>query len=144
MRCPKCKTKTLVEVKTTGGVPLDRCKQCKGVWSDAGELEALLDSAAQHLDVSADSHLIGPPCPRCGDAMRVFYYPGTYVSVDVCPDCRGLWFDAGELNEVKVVRRKLMREGKLKAGSRAPRPTGAKASIIDFINNAIADLSQFD
>ena len=144
MWCPKCKTRTLVEVKTTGGVPVDRCTRCKGVWFDAGELEDLLDAAAQYLDVPRKSHLIDPPCPRCGKAMRVFYYPGTYVSADICPDCRGLWFDAGELKEVKVVRRKLKAEGKLEAESRTQRPTGAKRTIIEFINNAIADLSQFD
>ena len=38
--CPRCEGPTLVEI-VLDGVPVDRCRQCHGVWLDAGELEAL-------------------------------------------------------------------------------------------------------
>lgn len=42
MRCPKCGG----HLETLGheGVEIDRCKDCKGIWLDAGELESLVES----------------------------------------------------------------------------------------------------
>ena len=40
-------------------------------------------------------------CPSCGDALRRSDV-GEYgsVALDVCPNCRGTWFDAGELDQL--------------------------------------------
>lgn len=35
-------------------------------------------------------------CPKCGAAMGQVAYEG--VVADRCSDCKGLWFDAGELD----------------------------------------------
>jgi len=37
-------------------------------------------------------------CPKCREPLIVVEYEG--VEVDHCPDCRGTWFDAGELELV--------------------------------------------
>ena len=41
MLCPKCGTK-LVE-RTFRGVVIDECADCKGIWLDKGEMEALTE-----------------------------------------------------------------------------------------------------
>lgn len=42
-------------------------------------------------------------CPKCGADLqeREFHH----VKVDVCPECKGMWLDAGELDLVKYVDR---------------------------------------
>ena len=42
MKCPKCGG-DLAE-RDTGGVKIDQCGDCKGVWLDAGELELVRDT----------------------------------------------------------------------------------------------------
>jgi Zn-finger nucleic acid-binding protein len=36
-----------------------------------------------------------PVCPRCDTALFILEFKG--IEVDFCHQCRGLWFDAGEL-----------------------------------------------
>lgn len=40
-------------------------------------------------------------CPKCGADLqeREFHH----VKVDVCPECKGMWLDAGELDMMKYV-----------------------------------------
>jgi uncharacterized protein len=42
-------------------------------------------------------------CPKCGADLqeREFHH----VKVDVCPECNGMWFDAGEVDMIKYVDR---------------------------------------
>lgn len=56
---------------------------------------------ATHLKKSAEiearlaerrSHFM--KCPRCGADLEVEHYSG--IEVERCPECQGLWFDAGE------------------------------------------------
>lgn len=37
-------------------------------------------------------------CPKCGDDLEVTHLAG--VEVDLCPDCGGLFLDAGELDKI--------------------------------------------
>jgi uncharacterized protein len=37
-------------------------------------------------------------CPKCGMGLTEINYMG--ITVDKCSECRGLWFDAGELRSV--------------------------------------------
>ena len=37
-------------------------------------------------------------CPLCNVAMREV--PRRGVRIDVCPECRGVWLDAGELEKL--------------------------------------------
>ena len=37
-------------------------------------------------------------CPLCGVPMREV--PRRGVRIDVCPECRGVWLDAGELEKL--------------------------------------------
>ena len=54
--------------------------------------------AQDKADASAErkSHLMR--CPKCGGHLVTTKLKG--VQIDQCPDCHGIWFDAGELDVV--------------------------------------------
>ena len=37
-------------------------------------------------------------CPKCGADLRTEEYHG--IQVDLCPECSGMWLDAGEAEEL--------------------------------------------
>lgn len=41
-------------------------------------------------------------CPKCGADLAEQEYH--HVKVDVCPDCKGMWFDGGEIELIGRVR----------------------------------------
>jgi uncharacterized protein len=53
-------------------------------------------------------------CPKCGADLREERF--SEVAVDICPDCRGMWLDAGELE--------LLRQ--------APKSGGVMNDFLDF------------
>jgi Zn-dependent protease with chaperone function/Zn-finger nucleic acid-binding protein len=103
MKCPSCDRPSLVETMTKGGVLVDVCKTCKGVWLDRGEvfffsrkpreLEQLLESAA------TDSAPSTRHCPRCQVNLVEEPFLRRDLIVDHCPECEGYWFDSGELQK---------------------------------------------
>ncbi len=52
MQCPSC-TSVLLMMSERQGVEIDYCPQCRGVWLDRGELDKLLDRAAEQKAPSA-------------------------------------------------------------------------------------------
>jgi Zn-finger nucleic acid-binding protein len=106
MRCPKCRAD--MEVVTVAGQEVDRCLQCRGLWFDAGELEALADSgAAGKLDTGTarEGRLYNTiddyRCPRCGGDMARRTDPKqTHIWYETCGACDGSFFDAGEFRDL--------------------------------------------
>ena len=100
MACPR-DAAPLAQVSVEG-VAIDRCAGCKGAWFDATELRRVardreLEKLAAHVgSYPAQS---GFACPRCGGAC-VASFVGD-VEVDTCTACRGVWLDAGELDEAR-------------------------------------------
>lgn len=47
-------------------------------------------------------------CPRCADELREV--PKSGVLIDVCPRCRGVWLDRGELEKIMVTARDYHKE----------------------------------
>ncbi len=45
--------------------------------------------------MNLDSKLL---CPNCADVLMVLERAG--VEVDICPKCRGVWLDRGELEKI--------------------------------------------
>jgi len=66
MRCPRCEV--LLEMRERGGVVLERCPSCRGVWIDQGELECLVSQAVTELKVAASL----PPEARLARERRWF------------------------------------------------------------------------
>ena len=81
---------------------VDRCTRCGGTWFDEAELRRVahdreVEKLAAHVgNFPAAS---GFECPRCEGAC-VAAFVGE-VQVDTCTVCRGVWLDAGELDEAR-------------------------------------------
>jgi uncharacterized protein len=50
MQCPVCKNVNLL-MSERQGIEIDYCPQCRGVWLDRGELDKIIDRAAQAPDM---------------------------------------------------------------------------------------------
>ena len=97
MNCPKCSAEMSEE--TRGGVRVDLCGVCFGVWFDGGELEdlharggsqrlsGLPESSASYEPTGDSAHV---RCPRCeGDILRIGRINKRKVMR--CTSCRGLY-----------------------------------------------------
>lgn len=89
-----------------GGVQLDLCPSCKGLWLDAGELERLLSRSAGTITkaVGKVSAAVGEGlrgytrnCPSCSKELAKERFQGDGCWIDRCPDGHGIWLDSGEL-----------------------------------------------
>ena len=104
MKCPKCKNSDLKENRVKGyKFPVDLCRDCKGIWFDRNELEALLKISVKTIKLPSQARKQHFDCPRCRKPLYAFSYPHTMVIVDMCPQCEGIWLDANEFKEIKLV-----------------------------------------
>lgn len=62
------------------------------------EYRARLD--AERLEKERKSHFM--KCPKCGADLKERRMGS--VAVDTCPECHGMWLDAGELDLVRQAR----------------------------------------
>ena len=49
---------------------------------------------AERAAAERQSHYM--KCPKCGADLKEVEF--SHVKVDVCPDCKGMWLDAGEID----------------------------------------------
>lgn len=137
MNCPKCNN-ILKQGKTKNSdVTVDYCSKCKGIWFDEKELEQVEYESVKFLAVPPDAIESKYQCPKCQKALFSFSYPQTFVTIDMCKKCKGLWVDAGELKEIKAVRKKLKQQGTAKQQDKI---YGAKGKLIGFIESAIDNI----
>ena len=109
--CPVCKLpQVIVE---WGDVELDVCVDGCGTWFDADELRHLFATAgAPERVADLEQRLRALPkrsdgprprrCPRCRVRMQHVADPQQpeQIVLDRCPHGHGLWFDAGELEQL--------------------------------------------
>ncbi|MBL4846898.1 MAG: zf-TFIIB domain-containing protein [Planctomycetes bacterium] len=95
--CPRCAVK-LTHAERRGMV-LELCPECRGTWCDAGELTVLIE-LYKRLE-PGEGVGGGVFCVRCDVELRELRFPGTSVSIDVCPECQGTWLDGGELKDLR-------------------------------------------
>ena len=140
MQCPNCRDRILTERRLRGiDTCVATCPACGGAWFGAAALESVLRVASKEVGVPADAtERKRRLCPECVRSLCAFYYPQTYVEVDMCPKCHGLWLDASEFHEIETVREALARHGRLE--TYAP-PTGLRGALIRFVDAAIEALS---
>lgn len=88
---------------------LDLCYGgCGGIWFDATELERVTARAAATLhtiwQVPATHVKLTEPrvCPRCAGQVldRKWFSDSQKVEIDQCPQCGGVWLDAGEFTRI--------------------------------------------
>lgn len=117
MECPRDHS-TLKTELYEGKVEVDKCPSCRGMWLDAGELEAIQDaSERRHLhlgDAPGDSversinevaqlAAKDAKCPRCGTPMVPRDYGfGSQIVIDTCPSGCGVWLDVGESERLEA------------------------------------------
>ena len=105
MDCPVCQTAMIV--LELDEVEIDYCTDCRGIWLDSGELELLLGTAAESKAVlqsfsPAETREAARKCPICLKKMEKVLVGGKGKPelIDRCKKEHGLWFDAGELENV--------------------------------------------
>ncbi|MAY74781.1 MAG: hypothetical protein CMJ31_08745 [Phycisphaerae bacterium] len=95
-----------------GGIKIDRCVVCAGIWVDLGELDDLLSlkgEAKKRLDEL--DHGAGAPfddtdrgerrCPRDTALLTPVHDPKQpHIEYDRCTHCGGVFFDSGELADL--------------------------------------------
>ena len=103
--CPRCTAKLGGE--ELGGVRLDRCIRCEGLFVTVERMSELIDRRDQLDELRAllprdpgrpsDARPMYLRCPVCATLMnRKQYATGAKVVIDVCR-AHGVWFDGGEL-----------------------------------------------
>ncbi len=112
MNCPACHH--ALSSRTAGDVTVDVCDGgCGGIWFDHFELQKLDEpsesAGEQLLDVRRDPSVAIDTskryhCPKCTDdvvMMRHFSSVKRQVTIDECPECGGVFLDAGELRGIR-------------------------------------------
>jgi Zn-finger nucleic acid-binding protein len=147
--CPSCRTS--LAASTLGGLALDQCGTCGGLWVDQKTFEAIAAAREARGEVlgALPAHEHGTvtlaevhyrPCPCCAKLMNRYNYAHiSGVVLDVCKE-HGLWFDRDELRQVLAfiegggLERSrsheveaLAEERRLKAAPPLPTPGGAWA-----------------
>jgi Zn-finger nucleic acid-binding protein len=98
-KCPRCDSRLYMIER--GGVRLDHCWECGGIWFEKHELDELVDDdGTLELLIEITGKLKGESllCPECREMMSTHEVFGVYV--DQCPECKGVWMDKGETEKV--------------------------------------------
>lgn len=109
---------------TLGGVEVDFCQACSGLWLDGGEAQAVFGGAVQLAAGSTAAD--GGPCPACAAAGRPSRLEQWRVEgagdleVDVCRGCGGVWLDRGELRALERLARSGSKRGAAPPPSSSP------------------------
>jgi len=78
------------------------CPKCGRAWFDHGEIaKACGDREIERMVVAYATGRSALTCPRCGGAMAT--RPVGEFSLDVCPRCKGVWADAGEMERAERI-----------------------------------------
>ena len=109
MDCPKCyQSMEVVEFGTD--IKLLRCTGCYGLFCKAHTLQQLREEWLSDSVLDKGSPAQGAKhneqrdiaCPECGATMvRVRDSAQVHITLDSCPDCDGVFLDAGELTDMK-------------------------------------------
>lgn len=96
--CPRCAAE--LQVRTNGGVEVDVCPLCDGIYLDRGEFDQVLTERYGERPAESMFELIGVEvdeplyCSDCNGAMlRVDY---DELELDRCGDCGSVWIDSHE------------------------------------------------
>lgn len=99
--CPRCGV--ALGTVESGGLSLDECGRCGGVWLDRGELERVMAAPATRWPDARPPVGAPPggrtyvPCPVCRELMTPRVFEGqSGVVLDWCGR-HGVWADPGEL-----------------------------------------------
>lgn len=107
--CPRCDRPLQEAHYGATGTRVDVCPACTGVWFEAGELPIFLRLTPQEVRgiqqalgtgriVHPDADTRTARCPGCQYVMERRGFAGERaLRIDLCPQCKSVWLDAGEL-----------------------------------------------
>lgn len=105
MNCPACQG--AMTENDFGGVQIDVCTSCKGLWFDVHEIKKLDEAhegfgGALNNALNSEYHKVEDrpqiKCVRCQGPMVAHNYQSQkMITVDECYACGGFFLDAGEL-----------------------------------------------
>lgn len=116
MKCPNDGT-PLVHETYENEVMIDKCPDCNGVWLNHGELKKIqenlsndyseqlskISAVAQAYEFAKQKAKPARKCPVC--SVEMFQEEYAYCSqilIERCPECLGVWLDAGELQALEM------------------------------------------
>ena len=104
MKCPKCSNDFLAT--EVDGYPVRSCSGCGGIWFNASELAEFArrnagqsQTSAPKLEPQSRPVPTDLECPAC-DIGYLEQIDVRGVRLDRCSECRGLYVDLGELEEI--------------------------------------------
>lgn len=106
MKCPRCAGRELAAMDLLGGIEVDACSTCNGMFFEQGEMGTYLKFSK---DVPNHKELLaagtpGCTCPACKAQMKeIRYVPGKDLLVDLCEGCGGVWLDGGEVDDAQAI-----------------------------------------
>jgi len=108
MRCVECGEQ--LTARRQGGVYVDACPACGALWvldKNFSELRAARDEFIRWLNPDlwsdVEKHERGETkreCPACGKPLHEVRYADSDIALDICPSCKGIWLDRGELDKI--------------------------------------------
>ena len=113
MECPQCKEQ--MTQRTIDEITINECSQCKGMWFDHGQLDAVKDRVMPDmgwLDIDslkeqAEFEALRDPnfCPKCKDiALTTIKDRTSKTEISICTQCNGTWLGTGQfLNLINVL-----------------------------------------
>ncbi len=117
MKCPIDGGELVREIYEAN-IEVEKCPDCGGMWLDYQELEQIqgtlehdyTDELQQLPDLVGNAYAMALArsrpelqCPRCDRTMERREHGGcSQVLIDVCPQCRGIWLDKGELQALEI------------------------------------------
>jgi len=126
MKCPRDETALSGTLANLNGA--QACRTCSGFWLPKEQLAGRLDSESlRRLFYDQGGRITTLRCPQDGSLLWERDIGG--VLIDRCNACRGLWFDAGELQTVF---------GKLHLTERSHHPKNSSSSdnsVLDAFTN---------
>ena len=122
MKCPQDGAE--LQAVDVGGVELDKCHQCDGLWLDYGELKAIRNMDLGEIEEELEKKYGNPEvkegnpdgfmrCPRCGEEGRLMRHHVSFmtpVEVDRCQQCHGMWLDDTELDKLLLDKKQMDQE----------------------------------
>ncbi len=111
MKCPR--TGNDLKSVTIEGITVDLSETTGGVWLDNYELikfDEVHEKGGDVLSELMEKHRsnivdLSPriQCPKCENMVmaRHYYSPKREIEIDRCPNCGGVWLDAGELAKIR-------------------------------------------
>ena len=111
MECPKCMN-TMVPIEYGTEIKVLRCTGCRGLFCKRQALEQMRDEwlidtvldTGSATDGAKYNEIKDIPCPGCNSTMdHVQDNEQAHITLDICPDCDGVFLDAGELTDMKTV-----------------------------------------